>query len=132
MLSSMNCIGGATGPAGERGNVQEVTYAMGWERGRYYTRSRKVGGRVVREYVGGGLAGLLAAQEDERRRAERAAQQAALQAERARLAPAERALDELCDATETLMQTALLLAGYRQHHRGEWRKRREHDPEQAG
>ena len=24
---------------------------MGWERGRYYTRSRKVDGRVIREYV---------------------------------------------------------------------------------
>jgi hypothetical protein len=27
---------------------------MGWDRGRYYTRSRKVNGRVVREYVGTG------------------------------------------------------------------------------
>ena len=28
---------------------------MGWDRGRYYTRSKKVNGRVVREYVGSGL-----------------------------------------------------------------------------
>jgi hypothetical protein len=25
---------------------------MGWDRGRYYTRSKKVNGRVVREYIG--------------------------------------------------------------------------------
>ena len=38
---------------------------MGWEKdGRYYTRSRKVNGRVVREYIGGGEVGALVAQMD--------------------------------------------------------------------
>ena len=37
---------------------------MGWERGKYYTRSRKVNGRVVREYVGVGRIGELAAELD--------------------------------------------------------------------
>ena len=34
---------------------------MGWDKGRYYTRSKKVKGRVVREYVVSGRAAAGAA-----------------------------------------------------------------------
>jgi hypothetical protein len=101
---------------------------MGWEArprgGRYYTRSRKVGGRVVREYVGGGLAGELAARQDERERDARLEEAGMVRRQRARVAEAGVPLDELCDLSDLMVRAALLAAGYRRHHRGEWRRRR--------
>jgi hypothetical protein len=57
-----------------RGNTTEAGILSPWERRErgelYYTRSRKVAGRVVREYVGTGPLAKLAAETDaeERRR----------------------------------------------------------------
>ena len=100
---------------------------MGWERRKrgswYYTRSKKVGGRVVREYVGGGLLGQLAALSDAERRAKRKAEADAWLAERANLERADAALYILCDTSEAMARGSLILAGYYRHHRGEWTKR---------
>jgi hypothetical protein len=98
---------------------------MGWDRGRYYTRSRKVNGRVVREYVGGGVIGEAAALIDADRRALRAAAVRARQAVRDRLSELEQALVVLDELSDLLARAALRAAGYRQHKRGEWRRRRE-------
>jgi hypothetical protein len=98
---------------------------MGWERGRYYTRSRKVNGRVVREYVGAGPLGELAARADAKERQQREARRAADRATRAELDALDAPLDELHELAELVARAALLAAGYRQHKRGEWRKRRE-------
>jgi hypothetical protein len=97
---------------------------MGWDRGRYYTRSRKVDGRVVRQYVGGGLTGQLAAQLDAVERAQRQADRAEQKAMRTEVEALDAELDELNDLADLLARAALLAAGYRQHKRGEWRKRR--------
>ena len=102
--------------------------AMAWERRergeRYYTRSRKVGGRVVREYVGGGLVGELAARTDaevwERREAEAVEGSAEVQRLEGLVAP----VVELCDVAEILAQAHLIAAGCHRH-KGEWRRRRE-------
>jgi hypothetical protein len=91
---------------------------MGWDQGRYYTRSRKVGGRVVREYVGAGILGEAAALLDADRRALREAERQAWHEEKARLQALDGpvlALDELADL---LARAALTAAGYHRHKAG--------------
>src|SRR5262249_19297011 len=97
---------------------------MGLERGRYYTRSRKVNGRVVREYVGAGIVAELASQLDALEREERKAKRDAQRAADAKLAEIDDPLIELNALAEGLARAALLAAGYRRHHRGHWRKTR--------
>jgi hypothetical protein len=103
---------------------------MGWDQGRYYTRSRKINGRVTREYVGCGPLAELVAELDADQRAQREAQRAALRAERAELKDLDAALGRVCQEAELLARAALVAAGFRQHKRGEWRKKRG-DPERA-
>jgi hypothetical protein len=104
---------------------------MAWDtRGgrRYYYRSRREGGRVVRQYVGADLLGELEAREDDRRRIERERACHELEQERERLAAADAPLAELDALADALVAGALLLAGYHQHDRGAWRKgRKRHD-----
>jgi hypothetical protein len=78
----------------------------------------------VREYIGGGLVGQRAARQDEREREARQEERRRLRADHATVAEAEMPLDELCELSDLLVRAALLLAGYRQHHRGEWRRQR--------
>jgi hypothetical protein len=92
--------------------------------GPYYTRSRKEGGRVVREYVGGGALGEIAALEDEHERRHRQEEAAFCKEERENLEELAAPVDELCEVAEVLARATLLAAGYRRHNRGEWRKRR--------
>ncbi len=98
-----------------------------WERrergGLYYTRSRKESGRVIREYVGGGVLGELAARADELKRREREQAAAADREEREALEALDAPLTEAWEAAETLYRAALVATGYRQHKRGGWRKR---------
>ena len=101
---------------------------MGWERrkrgGRYYTRSRKVNGRVVREYVGCGDFAKAVAALDDLGRLERMAKADDLRSENERLDAADEAVAGLCETAELLAQAALVSAGYHRHHRGEWRRKR--------
>lgn len=98
---------------------------MGWERrdrgGSYYTRSRKVNGKVVREYVGGGVVGEIAALEDAQARCEREEQEQFDREERERSDVLTEHIEQLCEEAETLARSALIAAGYRRHDRGEWR-----------
>src|SRR5262249_33033157 len=98
---------------------------MGWEyrgaNGPYYTRSKRVNGRVTREYVGGGIVALAASLFDEEDRDARAADRA----ERARHAELDRSLTALSRLADTLTAATLEQAGYFRHHRGQWRRRRD-------
>ena len=101
---------------------------MAWEsrngRGRYYTRSRKINGRVVREYIGAGLAGELAAAEDEHRHAQRCAAREALQKARSPLDWADRAITRVYTEIDWRCRAAAVAGAYYRHHRGDWRRKR--------
>jgi hypothetical protein len=104
---------------------------MGWEsrgscHGRYYTRSKRANGRVVREYIGAAgdpLVELVAAA-DILRQADRRAAAEARRAEEASWQAALAPLLELSRAADVMARAALLAAGYHQHSRSSWRKKR--------
>ena len=101
---------------------------MGWEMrgnaGPYYTRTRREGGSFVRQYLGRGELAHLLAQLDASDREDRDDAAATERAQRAAVEGAFALLADLESATDTLARAALVAAGYRQHHRGEWRRRR--------
>jgi hypothetical protein len=101
---------------------------MGWESrkrgGQYYTRSSRQGGQVVREYIGSGRAGQLCAELDAIARQERQEKARAWRRERDRLGAIERDLAEYCRRVDELTRDYLTAAGYHQHDRGQWRRKR--------
>ncbi|HUY32085.1 MAG TPA: hypothetical protein VMV69_04835 [Pirellulales bacterium] len=106
---------------------------MAWEtrngRGRYYTRSRRRNGRVVREYVGTGEMAKLSALMDEHERARRKAVAEASQAALAEMQAVETVVAEFCQLVDRATRFAFVANGYHQHHRGEWRKKRDEQEE---
>src|SRR2546422_5908807 len=97
---------------------------MPWEhRGstqKYYYRSRKRHGRIIRQYYGRGILAERAAAEDAERRTERERERT----ERHHIAALQAQTTILSHTTETLVSAYLLLAGYHQHKRT-WRLRRQ-------
>ena len=96
---------------------------MAWERGRYYTRSRKVDGRVVREYIGGGVIGELAAREDAVRRERRELERESWRLEREEMDAFDDSVEKVCLMADVISKAVMAAAGFHQH-RGEWRRRR--------
>lgn len=101
---------------------------MSWETrargGHYYTRSRKVNGRVVREYVGCGPEAEQVAASDAERTAKREAERAVVRAERERVQAIDTEFANLHRTVDLLTRGALLAAGF-EHHKRQWRKRRD-------
>jgi hypothetical protein len=101
---------------------------VGWDKnGRYYTRSKKVNGRVEREYIGAGRPGALIAQLDELEREKRLDDACAWREKKTELENLDSNLDKLANLTNFIARAVLAAAGYYQHNRGEWRKRRAKD-----
>jgi hypothetical protein len=101
---------------------------MAWEqRGNhtYYYRSHKVGGRVVKEYIGSDATADLIAAHDEAERERRSADREQVRAEARRLAELAAGYETLSGAVDALTAAALMADGYRQHARGAWRKQRD-------
>jgi hypothetical protein len=100
---------------------------VAWEErergGRYYTRSRREGGRVLREYVGGGLAGELAAEADRERRELEEAQRKREREDIERIKALAAPVLEVSEAAEILARAHLVAAGYHKR-KGEWRRAR--------
>ena len=98
---------------------------MSWERRKgssYYYKGAREGKRVRKVYLGGGPEAVEAAWVD----AERRAQEQAERTERAEAEQLDAQVDRMCRAVQRLMTAALYGAGFHQHARGAWRKRRGH------
>lgn len=101
---------------------------MSWEsrngRGRYYTRSKRVNGRIVREYLGSGPVAEIVAAQDAESRAERLEERLARIAAKEEIKAAEALVERCRKRVAGVTGVALLSAGFHRHHRGKWRKHR--------
>jgi len=99
---------------------------MAWETrpggGHYYTRSRRVNGKVIREYVGSGEKGELAAKIDAEQRAKRDAERALIREEQAQVMTIDAELNALHQTVDALTRGILLANGFERYKR-QWRKR---------
>jgi hypothetical protein len=99
---------------------------MAWEKRdkrRYYYRSRRVGSKVSREYLGSGPIAQMSAELDVQRRCDREAYRTTWADFRAQLHEADAMLDDLRRHCQLLAWAVLLVHGVH-YHRGEWRRRR--------
>ena len=102
---------------------------MSWERRRnrwYYTRSKRVNGRIVRTYFGRGPEAEAAAAEDEQRR-QRRLENKQKWAQRAEL---EAQIDEYDELVMLVVRVEMAVKGYH-YTRGEWRKHRNFEKRMA-
>jgi hypothetical protein len=88
-----------------------MTFEQRKGKGRYYTRSERVDGRVRRTYVGTGELGEIAARTDALTRAALKSQEQIWGSERHRVESHDGLLDDLDAACRVLMHASLLAQG---------------------
>jgi uncharacterized protein YceH (UPF0502 family) len=97
---------------------------MAWEnrrKGKYYYRTRRVNGRVVKEYVGFGPEAEEAAKQDE---ADRQKRDAAVRAVKMKIAELDAIVAPLHEFADLVTEALFFVAGYHKPNRGPWRKKR--------
>lgn len=105
---------------------------MGWEQrgnNRYYYRKRRIGRRVVSEYVGTGAAASLAEQRNRLARSRRDSRRQVAKDKRAEMDASEGELVALDKLISDLVSSILLTDGFHTHKR-EWRRKRESNEQQ--
>src|SRR5262252_7497780 len=103
---------------------------MAWENKglqKVYYRSKRVNGRVIKTYLGTGRTAQLAYDQDLRQQKAREQERAT----RKEIEALDRQTNSVRDMTKALVKAHLLLAGYHQHHRCQWRKQRKHNVAQS-
>jgi hypothetical protein len=98
---------------------------------RYLYKAVRVDGRPHRIYVGAGEVGEAAAAEDEARRAKRCRQRELLKTQQQQVVATVSSVGELNEQTESLTRATLLAAGFHQHARSQWRRKRHANQKQA-
>ena len=99
---------------------------MPWEKRRgkeYYYRKRRIGDRVVSEYVGTGPDAEAAAALDELKRQTREKERERFRREQEKQLAIDQEVDRVCRLIQNLTYGTLLVHGFHTH-KGEWRKRR--------
>jgi hypothetical protein len=97
---------------------------MPW-RGNYYYRAERVNGQPRQVYVGSGVVARLAAQLDDEDRERRELERATAALDRTAAEASDECIELIERLAGALGRAALYAAGFRQHHRGEWRRKRE-------
>jgi hypothetical protein len=98
--------------AAQRKGVTQMAWESRKGQGAYYTRSSRIGGRVVREYIGTGRFAQSIALADELERHDRQAAADARREERARLDALDVKVVELDEFADLLARAVLVGAGY--------------------
>lgn len=91
---------------------------------KYYYRSRRIEGRVVKEYVASGQAAENAAKRDKEAREQRRIQRKETEQLEAELAKVTQVVEAISERSEVLLAASLLTAGFHQH-KSEWRRSRD-------
>lgn len=88
----------------------------------YFYRSRRVGNRVTRQYIGRGARCEGMVRLETLQREEKAEERRAQREERDRMEALDGAVKTFCAQVTMVMRLVLQSHGYRQHARGQWRK----------